>query len=160
MGRPSRRGQTAANLPWTVGDLALEVEVTHGDKTLERYAEEVGVGYRAMRDYRRVSKLFEIGTRMPSLSWAHHQILASRDDRFEWLMRAEDAGPLTRPAKGREEQKGGPMANAFNKCFEESERLIDLIDDKKINSETVVLLAIRAELRALTLAIRFTAKNS
>ena len=45
-------------MQWTLGDLALEVETIHGEHTLERYAEEIGVEYSALREYRLVSRTF------------------------------------------------------------------------------------------------------
>ena len=36
-------------MQWTLGDLALEVELMHGERTLERYGEEIGVDSRRSR---------------------------------------------------------------------------------------------------------------
>jgi len=36
---------------------------------------------------------YEVGSREPTLSFAHHRIIASRPNRLDWLKRAADAAP-------------------------------------------------------------------
>ena len=54
-------------MQWTLGDLALEVETTHGEHTLARYAEDIGVEYNALREYRRVLRALQNADRSASL---------------------------------------------------------------------------------------------
>lgn len=77
---------------WDLGDLAATVETAYGAADLERYADEIGVDYDTLRDYRRVAVAFENGDRSPNLSWLHHRVLAARDDRRKWLAKAEANG--------------------------------------------------------------------
>jgi len=79
-------------IQWELGDLALQVETHHGEHSLERYAKQIGVEYRTLDDYRRVAKAFGFPDRSGNLSWTHHQRVAARPDRLEWLARATKHG--------------------------------------------------------------------
>lgn len=68
---------------WRLGDLALEVETSYGDNTLERFATDIGVEYESLRQYRYVASRYENGIRIPNLSWRVHQVFAALDDRAE-----------------------------------------------------------------------------
>lgn len=81
---------------WAWGDLALQVEVGYGEHSLEKFAEEVGVEFGNLQDYRRVAAAYEKSARAGNLSWRHHRLLASRPDRLEWLARAAEHGWSTR----------------------------------------------------------------
>jgi hypothetical protein len=74
---------------WKLGDLALAVERSYGDRSLEKYAEGIGVGHKALLNYRWVAEAYEFSTRVENLSWAHHRAVATRDDRLEMLKQAE-----------------------------------------------------------------------
>ena len=67
----------------TVAAEEVGVEIT----TL--FAETVGVPFNTLLNYRTVSKAYEKSHRRENLSWTHHQVLAARPDRLEWLARAE-----------------------------------------------------------------------
>jgi DNA polymerase-3 subunit beta len=74
---------------WKLGELALEVETHYGEHDLERYAEQIGVAYRTLLDYRRVAKAFS--ERSEKLTWTHHQIVAAHPKRQKLLRQAEAA---------------------------------------------------------------------
>jgi len=74
---------------WVLGDLAMEVETFFPGK-LEEFAAQIGVNKETMRRYKTVSQSWPPETRLPYLSHRHHQVLASRKDRKEWLEKAHD----------------------------------------------------------------------
>lgn len=76
---------------WKLGDLALSVETAYGEHTLERYAEAIGVDFGMLQNYRRVAKAYEKSVRT-SISWSHHERVAARPDRLEWLKQAAENG--------------------------------------------------------------------
>ena len=57
---------------------------------MEKFADTVGVDYATLRRYRWVSEQYEIVVRTTNLSWSHHDRIAARDDRLEWLAKAAD----------------------------------------------------------------------
>lgn len=77
---------------WKLGDLALQVEVSYGDKSLQEYANKVGVSYASLKVYRWVASQYQKVTRVTNLSWAHHRAVASRPDRLELLLMADQEG--------------------------------------------------------------------
>jgi hypothetical protein len=77
---------------WRLGDLALQVETSYGERTLETYAESIGVEYNTLQQYRWVSSLYEKSVRTDSLTWSHHERIAGRKDRLEWLKAAAEHG--------------------------------------------------------------------
>lgn len=77
---------------WVLGDLALQVVTVFGDHTLERYANDIGVDYANLSDYRRVARAYSIPARAGILSWRHHREVIAREDRLEWLARAAAHG--------------------------------------------------------------------
>lgn len=88
----------ADNMQWMEGDLALQVEalspderprdpqtgefVTDEIRALQRYAEDVDISYRMIRDYRRVAAAWPQDTRARNVGWQVHQILGAQEDRF------------------------------------------------------------------------------
>jgi hypothetical protein len=85
-GIEARRTRDGAQ--WRLGDLALEVETTYGGHELERYAEDVGVEYNTLRDYRDTAKAYGIDERSSNLSWSHHRAVRSQSDRQDWIRQA------------------------------------------------------------------------
>lgn len=77
------------NSQWLLGDLAVEVETFFPGK-LEEFASKIGVNKETLRRYKTVSLAWPPSTRLKFLSHRHHQILASRSDRREWLEKAHD----------------------------------------------------------------------
>ena len=98
-GRAAR--EQADDVQWIEGDLALQVEALPGDqrprdpatgdfiadelKALQRYAEDVGVAYRGVREYRRVAAAWPPVQRALHVPWAVHQALAAQEDRFNLI---------------------------------------------------------------------------
>jgi hypothetical protein len=68
-----------------LGDLALTVEKAYGEHRLEDYAESIEVDYNRLLQYRWVAGAYEFSVRTENLSWTHHERIASRPDRLEWL---------------------------------------------------------------------------
>ncbi|HLF76643.1 MAG TPA: hypothetical protein VJB57_04060 [Dehalococcoidia bacterium] len=73
---------------WRLGDLALEVETSYGGGELQAYADAIGVAHSTLQDYRYVAGAFPLSDRSDNLTWTHHQRLAGRADRLDWLVRA------------------------------------------------------------------------
>lgn len=74
------QGRKAAKAQWTLGDLAKRVEVAYGEGRLQEYAEDIGVDYRTLLDYRTVARAYEKSERS-ELPWSVHRVLASQEDR-------------------------------------------------------------------------------
>jgi hypothetical protein len=114
--------QASDQTRWKLGDLALQVDSRYGEHTLEQYAKSIGVPYDSLRRYRDISKAYEAATRVASLSWTHHRVMAAEPDRLEWLKRAVEAGwsaARTRQewatAWVQEQEKGGEANRAEQK---------------------------------------------
>lgn len=88
-----RQGREAANSQWTLGDLAIQVQTTYGDHTLEKYADDIGVEYNTLRNYRYVSGQYQNARRRANLPWTVHATFAAQEDRIE-LIKA-NAGQAT-----------------------------------------------------------------
>lgn len=70
---------------FALGDLAIEV-TKKGEKKLQEYAEEIGVPYNSLREYRRVAEAWHPARRLaPSVSFSVHQDLARVENREEVL---------------------------------------------------------------------------
>lgn len=82
--------QAADKGRWELGDLALTVETQYGGHRLEEFAARIEVGYETLRRYRSVSQAFEIGTRVPDLTWTHHRAVEGHPERWEWLQQAAE----------------------------------------------------------------------
>lgn len=77
------------NAQWILGDLAIEVDTFFPGK-LEEFSAKIGVNKETLRRYKTVSRAWPPETRLTYLSHRHHQILAAREDRKEWLEKAHD----------------------------------------------------------------------
>jgi hypothetical protein len=80
------------DIKWQLGDLALEVAPmgargidSGATEKLERFAEEIGVSFDVLREYRRVAAAWPNAKRLAFASWSVHGILASRPDRFDFI---------------------------------------------------------------------------
>jgi len=71
---------------WWWGDIANGRERDYG--SLKELAGKYGVDYGALREYQRVASKYELSMRIDSLSFNHHQIVASLENRLEWLNKA------------------------------------------------------------------------
>lgn len=90
-GIEARQRQDGAQ--WDLGDLALKVEKRYGKDTLGKYADEIGVDENTLEWYRYVSSKYQKLDRSNfSLSWTHFKVVASREDRLDWLKKAEKEG--------------------------------------------------------------------
>jgi len=70
----------------------MTVVSVHGEQTLEKFAETVGENFNSLQEYRKVARAYELSSRMDNLSFKHHQVLAAREDRQDWLAKAEAGG--------------------------------------------------------------------
>jgi hypothetical protein len=77
---------------WLLGDLAARVtaDSRYGQRMLRKYADEIGVPYNTLREYRAVSRAWPQNDRRLSLSWSVHQAFAALDDRAELLVSRDD----------------------------------------------------------------------
>jgi len=98
-GREAR--QQADNMQWVEGDLALQVEALPGDerprdpetgafladekKALQRYADDVGLPYATLQNYRRTAELWPSSRRRDEAPWGVHAALNAQEDRFDLI---------------------------------------------------------------------------
>lgn len=75
---------------WLKGDLAAAVDTRYGEQTLQRYADDVGVKYDTLSEYRRVALAFPQMSRRLGISWSVHQALAAQTNRFELIASRDD----------------------------------------------------------------------
>jgi hypothetical protein len=76
---------------WVIGDWwAYGAERGYGDG--KELAAAAGIDYGTVRVYASVARSYEMLTRVNNLSFKHHRLVAGRDDRHEWLGRAEVEG--------------------------------------------------------------------
>ncbi len=68
------------------------VNAAYGEGILSQYAEDIGVGYKVLDEYRRISRKYENPLRrgFSNLSWSHFRTAAGRDNPKEWLQKAQD----------------------------------------------------------------------
>lgn len=74
---------------WERADIALEVDTTYGQGDFFKFCIEVKEPINTVMVHRWVARQYPPNQRNPNLSFRHHQILGARDDRFEWLKKAE-----------------------------------------------------------------------
>lgn len=97
-GRAAR--EEADNVQWTEGDLALQVETLPADamprdpetgqfldpkKGLKLYANDIGLNYSTLKDYRRTADCWPVDARAPTAPWRVHAVLAGQADRFNLI---------------------------------------------------------------------------
>jgi hypothetical protein len=77
-----------ADRNWFLGDAALEIAPMGGtnanngsEEHLRRYADEIDVAYRSLRQYRLVASAWPLATRVASASWKAHEILMAEGKR-------------------------------------------------------------------------------
>jgi hypothetical protein len=78
------------NSQWILGDLSLQVEKNYGEDSIGKFAIAINEKKTTIVRYRTVSSAWPVEKRVPYLSHRHHQILASRNDRFELIEKASD----------------------------------------------------------------------
>ncbi len=80
-----KEGKQAAKSQWKLGDLALEVETHYAERSLEEYADEIGVALDALQDYRYVASRYEKSVCTDNVSWSVFKILAAQEDRAKLI---------------------------------------------------------------------------
>ena len=87
---------------WFKGDIANKVEVIYGEKSLDKFSEDVHEKRVTVEGFRRVARAFPRDTRNPILSWTHYFLASFTDsfkkgegkfegnERFKWIGRAAD----------------------------------------------------------------------
>ena len=79
------KGRKATNMQWEIGDLAIKVLKEYW--SLEEYAEDIGINYNTLQNYRRLSNLYPAARRRDSTLWTVHEVFAAQEDRFELITR-------------------------------------------------------------------------
>lgn len=111
------------SMQWMIGDWwAYGTDRKYGDG--EALAAAVGLDYGAVRVYAAVSRSYELSRRLNNLSHGHHQAVAGRDDRDEWLERAEagDVDPQTGEARRWSVKTLKDAVKAFDKAERDRQR--------------------------------------
>jgi hypothetical protein len=81
-GRKAIAAQDKTN--FTLGDIAAAVEtVTYGEGTIQRLADDLGVEYRTLMDFRKVSRQYAPAERSALNTWTVHQIFGRQPKRAE-----------------------------------------------------------------------------
>jgi hypothetical protein len=83
---------------WFLGDAALEIapvgqDGAHNGSTanLELFADEIGVPFSSIREYRRVAEAWSPDRRLSGTSWTTHQVLAARPELIREGMSVSEA---------------------------------------------------------------------
>lgn len=87
-GRAAREAADGAQ--WALGALAMRVEITYGERDLQRFAEQIGIEPDTLDWYRRVARRFPI--RIGNLPWWVYRVLSQfpEPERDAALARAVD----------------------------------------------------------------------
>lgn len=99
---------------WWIGDWVRHGERQWGDKYTEAI-EKTGLEYDSLNNYRWVSERVESVRRLTTLSWSHHQAVASLEgeEQGEWLERAETnewtVRELRQQIRGRQDENPPPL---------------------------------------------------
>jgi hypothetical protein len=144
------------DIKWQLGDLALEVapmggtHATNGaTEKLERFAEEIGVEYEALRKYRRVAAAWPDGKRFPSAAWSVHDILAGRPDRFRLIksLPRDERGKVktTEAWRAIGQKVGASHTNLSSPQSERVEAVKQYLDDPSVRRALVRDDKVRAE---------------
>lgn len=77
---------------FVLGELASMVAVKYGEKSLQKYAKEIGIPYNSLRVYRWVVKTIKEKKLpiIPHLSFSHYVLVVRRDDAKKWLLKSAD----------------------------------------------------------------------
>lgn len=78
------------NSQWVLGDLAVKARQLFGKSAIEELAIEINVNKSTLRRYENVSRNWPPSDRFDFLSHRHHQVLASKENRITWAIRAHD----------------------------------------------------------------------
>jgi hypothetical protein len=87
---------------WGLGDLALEVAPmtepgpnNNSQAALTKFADEIGVEFSTLREYRRIAHEFPPATRVAGASWSVHRELANIQDAHKWIKDLVKQGKAT-----------------------------------------------------------------
>jgi hypothetical protein len=75
-----------SGIQWIKGDLLLDLE----DESLREFSEHVSDSYETLKKYRWMASKYEQVLRRTDLLFTHHEVVAARDDREEWLKKAAE----------------------------------------------------------------------
>jgi hypothetical protein len=84
--REAERQQSG--IQWIKGDLLLDLD----DESLLEFSQHVDDSYQQLSNYRWVSRRYPVSVRTETLKWTHHERVASREDRLDWLKAAAERG--------------------------------------------------------------------
>ncbi len=136
-----KEGKQAVKSNWKLGDLALEVETGHRDHSLQEYADEIGVEYDTLRDYRYVAEAWPTAERSATVGWSIHRVFAGQPDRVDLIKHEHTAASARALVKGRgvldgDELEAAPIEDSWlQRAIEElrpvfEERTKEVLPDK------------------------------
>jgi hypothetical protein len=73
---------TQTKTSWQLGDLALNVEVKYADNTVQQFADDIGIAYKTLLNYRTVAAAY-VGDERSLNTFTVHEIFAPEDDRVD-----------------------------------------------------------------------------
>ena len=94
---------------WRKGDLALDVEVKYGQRSLQKFAKDVNEEYNTLRVYRKVAGTFRSDKRISNLNWTHHFIASITDDPDNWVNKSKENMWSTRQLKSAIKKTRNPI---------------------------------------------------
>lgn len=77
---------------WMRGAIVASLETKYGEASVEKFAGEVMLAARTLRQYRQIYEFYKNGVRSPFLSWKHHLVAMYAPDAEAALRLAEDEG--------------------------------------------------------------------
>jgi len=105
-------------LQWTLGDLALKLQPKYGDATLQHFAEDLGVNYTTLKQYRQAAAAFPEKDARPSFSVGY--ALRNEPDRADLAesvptkRKAQDIARERKAPEPRPDEKQHQEADAIN----------------------------------------------
>ncbi len=126
-----RRGRSATErlgqAKWELGDLADEVETTYNGGELQAFADEIGLEYKTLNNYRGIARAFASReANRGKAPWSVYLLLAGREDRYEILAEREQwtvnamLERLGRPPKGYRTTDPGHVEHSFTNLWLQS----------------------------------------
>lgn len=103
---------------WLLGDLAEKVHKVYGENSLAKFAGDIQVPTKTLRDYHRVSRFYPSAARaeFPALSWSHYRLAIRAGDLDKAMTRLEQAEGNNWPVAELDKQIGGKKH--WKKVFE------------------------------------------
>jgi hypothetical protein len=138
------RQQSSAQ--WTKGGLLLDLE----DESLVEFSKQVNDSYQQLANYKWVASRYPVPVRTETLSWTHHERIAGRDDRLDWLKKAADnywsVRTMLEEIKAFNRAKGGrkeviaQAAMAVVEIGARVDRFVEVADEVEIREGTAGLM--------------------